>query len=377
MVIGAAVAILLTARMNVQVSSIEELQRAVQDAKPGTVIQIQSGTYRGGISFSNIHGTASKPIEIRGSSSAAPPIFVGGTSGLQFSNVSYLELRDLRFEKATGNGLNIDDGGSISTPSHHVTLRRIIVRDLPKGNHDGIKLSGVDDFRVESCQLERWGGSGIDLVGCHRGVIEQCTFRDGGDSGVQAKGGSSEVAIRKSRFLNAGLRSINLGGSTGMPYFRPSVAAMGNSRYEARNLTVEHCTFVGGGAPIAFVGCDGAVVKQNTIIDPGKWAIRILLETTAAGFVPCRNGVFEGNLIVFSSNNWSAGGVNIGPGTDAGSFKFTRNWWFCKDRPNSSKPSLPTAERDGVYGRDPLLTVLSDGTARLAKDSPAKGFGAE
>ena len=57
---------------------------------------------------------------------------------------------------------------------------------------------------------------------------------------------------------------------------------------EARNLVVEHNTFVGSDAPIAFVGVDGATVRFNTIHLPHRYAIRILQKTTAPGFVPCR-----------------------------------------------------------------------------------------
>lgn len=358
-----------------QVSNNAELQQAVLDARPGTVIQIQSGKYRGGVSFSNVHGQPGKPIVIRSASSVQPPVFFGGGSGMHFSNVSHLEIRDIWFFSATGNGVNIDDGGSVGKPSHHIVLSRLVVRDLPQGNHDGIKLSGVEDFRVEDCNLQKWGGSGIDMVGCRRGVIDDCDFKDGGDNGVQAKGGSSEIVIRNSRFVNAGQRGVNLGGSTGFAFFRPPLEKMGAEKYEARNLTVERCTFYKGGAPIAFVGCDGAVVRNNNFVDPDRWVVRILQETQAEGFVPSRKGVFERNLVVFSWNNWSAGGVNVGPMTEPSSFLFKSNWWFCRDRPNFSKPTLPTQEMDGRYGEDPKLTVTTEGLAVFAADSPARGFG--
>src|SRR6185503_2470517 len=104
-------------------------------------------------------------------------------------------------------------------------LRRVIVRDVGSdGNHDGVKLSGLDDFKVEECTVERWGkrGSAIDMVGCHQGVIRGCTIREGdetGANGVQMKGGSRDISLRACRFENAGGRAVNLGGSTGLPYF--------------------------------------------------------------------------------------------------------------------------------------------------------------
>jgi hypothetical protein len=45
--------------------------------------------------------------------------------------------------------------------------------------------------------------------------------------------------------------------------------------------------------------------------------------------------------------------INIGSGTDPKSFQFESNQWFAEDRPEFSKPRLPSVEKDGVYGRDP------------------------
>ncbi len=360
----------------ISVSTSAELQLVVRRAKPGTTILIEAGSYAGGVSISNLHGTKENPIIITGAKPLQRPRFTGGNSGIQLSSVSHIELRDLIIEKANHNGLNIDDGGTITIPSHHITLKRIVVSDLPKGNYDGIKLSGLDDFRVEDCTVWRWGGSGIDMVGCHRGAIKGCTFREGGDSGIQAKGGSSDVSVEACRFLDGGQRGVNLGGSTGAAFFRPSLLAMGETKYEARNIVVEGCTFVGGGAPIAFVGVDGATVRFNTFQNPGRWVMRVLQETSEPGFVPARRGVFSDNIVVFTVTNWASGGVNIGSGTEPQSFKFARNFWFCSDQPARSKPALPTVETNGIYGVDPLLTISTDGIGKVARHSPAGEVGA-
>lgn len=292
-------------------------------------------------------------------------------SGMHFSRVAFLDIRDIVIDATTGNGINIDDGGTITSPSHHVTLTNVHVTQTPRGNIDGLKLSGIDDFVVRGCVIEKWGGSGIDMVGCHRGVIEDCTFRNGGDNGVQGKGGTSDVVVRRSRFENAGQRSVNLGGSTGMQFFRPAGA-----KYEAHNLTVEGCTFIGSVAPIAFVGVDGAVVRFNTIYMPDRWAVRILQETVVEGFVPSRNGVFSDNIVVFSSAKWASGGVNVGPNTAPQTFKFERNWWYCTDRPGASTPQLPTREMNGTYGTDPQFVDAANGDLQLKAGSPASKHGA-
>ena len=78
-----------------------------------------------------------------------------------------MELQDLVFEKISGNGLNIDDGGTTGG-AHHVVLRGLRVQDIgSRGNEDAIKLSGIDDFEVVNCTVERWGsgGSAIETDG--------------------------------------------------------------------------------------------------------------------------------------------------------------------------------------------------------------------
>ena len=186
---------------------------------------------------------------------------------MHLTDPAYVELHDLVISKARGNGLNIDDGGSYDTPAHHVVLRRLVVRDVGSdGNHDGLKLSGLDDFTVEECTVERWGkrGSAIDMVGCHQGFLRGCTIREGdatNANGVQAKGGSRDISILQCRFENAGGRGVNLGGSTGLPYFRPKPQG-----YEAKDITVEDCTFLGSMAPIAFVGVDGATCPAQHVL---------------------------------------------------------------------------------------------------------------
>lgn len=374
----AALVLLVRSDNSVLVSTREQLIAAAQKAIPGTTILIAPGEYRGGIHLVNITGTRHSPIVIAAADKTNPPVFVGGGSTIQISDASFLELRDIVIKGASGNGLNIDDGGSPETPTHHITLRNIRVSDLPPGNHDGIKLSGLDDFKVENCTVERWGGSAIDMVGCHRGFINGGKFLNGGDSGVQMKGGTSDVTVQKCRFKNVAQRAINIGGSTGREYFRPVLTTIKTGeRYEAKQITVEGCTFIGGVSPIAFVGVDGAIVRFNTIYHPLRWAIRILQETATDDFLPCRNGRFESNLVVFRSDQWFSGGVNIGGGTSPQTFQFKKNFWFCSNRPERSKPTLPTTEIDGVYGQDPMLIDPTKGDLGVKPGSPAAKVGAD
>lgn len=360
----------------VTVNSRDELVQAIRDARPGTAILIAPGTYRGGLQFAGITGAKDRPVVLAAADPDNPPVFKGGASCLHLTDPAFVELRDLVLTGATVNGLNIDDGGSYGTPARHVVLHNLRVRDIgPEGNRDGIKLSGVDDFVVRNCTIERWGsgGSGIDMVGCHRGVIAASTFRHRGDNaanGVQTKGGSSEITIQWCRFENAGGRGVNIGGSTGRKYFRPKPEG-----FEARDITVEDCTFIGSMAPACFVGVDGAVVRYNTIYRPGRWIVRILQESQGAEFVPCQNGSFEHNLVVFRADELRTA-VNVGGGTAPQTFKFSNNAWYCLDEPRrSGRLSLPVEETDGRYGLDPQFVDEAKRDLRLKPTSPVRDAG--
>ena len=352
------------------------LKMALIAAKPGDEIRIKPGRYKGGISIKGLAGSALKPINIMASDSTQRPVFEGGESALYLSQVSYLKIDGLEITKSTANGLNIDHGGDISKPSHHIEIKNLKISEIGgRGNHDGIKLSGVDHFQVTNSLIQNWGGggSGIDMVGCHDGLIYETLFRGRGDdqsNGVQAKGGSSEIAIQACRFEYAGSRAVNLGGSTGLAYFSPKDAT-----YEAKNLKVMDCVILGSHAAVAFVGVDGAILMQNTLINPGKYVFRILQEQQGPRFVPCRLGVIEKNLVVYNGNQVSQS-TNIGPGTDSTSFELKANCW--SEMGGVLRP-LPHGipEKDGVYQISPTFLDMKQGDFRQTTGSKSRQYGSQ
>lgn len=359
---------------SVQVADDATLRAALRSAEPGTTIRIAPGTYRGGIHFDR-SGTADQPIVIEAADPAKPPVIQGGGAAIQLVGCSYVTLRNLRARGQTGNGFNCDDGGKMDASARGIVLEGLRVEDVgPRGNIDGIKLSGLTDFSVTGCIVEGWGGSGIDMVGCHNGVIERCTFRGkegfSQSNGIQTKGGTANIRITGCDFIDAGSRAINCGGSTGMAYFRPP-----DAKYEAKDIAIDNCRFTGSDAAVAFVGVDGAVFSRNTIHHPRIWILRILQETTADGFPPCRNVRFEQNLIVFRAQGLRAH-VNIGPNTAPHTFIFAHNWWYCDDAPARSRPTLPVNETDATWGINPNLDFDKNGLPVIPADSPVAGFGA-
>ncbi len=354
------------------------LSRAIEDAVPGTAIRFHAGTYPGGVYVRDVAGTAEAPIWI-GGLPGARPVLDGGTEGLHIIRGAFLVVHDLEVRGAGANGINCDDGGDYADPlaAHHVLFRNVSIHDIGgSGNQDCLKLSGLSDFVVADSQFARCGGalsgSGIDCVGCHRGVVARCEFDGHAGNAVQAKGGTTDIEIRWNRIHDGGARALNMGGSTGTEYFRPPLDATG-SNAEARRIRVIANIIEGSDAALAFVGCVDCVAVNNTIIDPEVWILRILQETQSNedyDFEPASRGRFINNLVAFRRSQIRTY-LNIGPATDAASFSFAHNLWFAADDPSRSGPLLPAPEFGAVVGLDPLL--LPDGSVDAA--SPAVGAG--
>ncbi|KAA0213548.1 MAG: hypothetical protein DYG94_12805 [Leptolyngbya sp. PLA3] len=357
------------------------IEAASRTATPGAAIRLAPGEYRGGATLTNLAGTPEAPIWIGSEPGGLRAVIRGGGSGLHLVRPQFVVVHDLEISGAGGNGLNVDDGGDFADAdaAHHVACERLFIHDIgDDGNQDGLKLSGIRDFQVFDCVIERCGGagsgSGIDMVGCHAGLIARCTLREISGTGVQCKGGTSEVDIRWSHFENAGHRALNIGGSTWHEYFRPPLDA-GSVNWEARNVRAQRNVIEGSQCAVAFVGATGCVASGNTIVRPGKWIVRILQETRSGPkfqFGLCGDNRFERNLIWFERHAVRSGvEVNIGPDTRAETTIFAGNLWFAGDDPTRSAPSLPAREQGAIIGRDPMLGDVDAGDFRPRPGSPA------
>lgn len=339
----------LASAADIAVSTPAELRAALPRLTDGDRLLIGPGEYPGGHYLAGI-----AKLTISAQDPKNPPVFVGGGNAWHFSRCPGLTVSHLSTRGQTNNGFNLDDGGDRENPVEGITLANLVILDIgPRGNHDAIKCSGLVGLTIRNCIIAGWGGQGIDLVGCHRSLVTGCRF-DGKEgfsasAGIQMKGGTSEVIVEKCRFKNAGERPLNLGGSTGLEFFRPA-----GVRYEAAKLIVRDNVIEGSLCAAAFVGVDGAEFTSNTILFPERWIFRILQETTEPGFVPCRNVRVAGNRIVFRREQIRSD-VNVGGNTAPETFIFEENFWFAEDRPGESKPQLPVEEWSGSYGIDPRV----------------------
>ena len=347
------------------------LALAVAVVQPGDTIVVHAGTYPGGLYFSNLQGTASQWITIR-SAPGETVIFEGGGNAIQLSDPAYLRLEGLIFQHQTGNGFNTDDGGTYDSPAHHVVFDGCIFRDISAtGNNDLLKLSGLDSFVVRNCQFLNGsaGGSGADMVGCHSGVFENNYFENQGSNCIQAKGGTAWIRIEGNFFKDGGQRALNLGGSTGLQFFRPDTA-----HYEAAYLQVYANIFVGSWAPIAYTGSVHVEVVNNTFYQPEIWVIRILQETVdPTRFLECGDNSFINNIIYLDHNLNTE--TNIGSNTRPETFLFSNNLWYNATLPNWTGPDIPTPDPNQMLNLDPLFLDPANDDFSISTGSPAAGAG--
>ncbi len=349
-------------------------------AVPGTAVVVHAGTYSGGTYIADLAGSAGAPIWIGGAPGEARPVIQGGSQALHLVRARYVIIHDMEVTGQTSNGINCDDGGDYGNDlaTHDLVFRNLYIHDVGSGgNQDCLKLSGVNDYFVIDNEIALCGGggsgSGVDHVGCHRGLIARNSFHDLSGNAVQSKGGAEDIEIRANMIVDAGERGLNMGGSTGFEFFRPPVADMA-APFEARDIRAVANVFVGAVTPMAFVGCVECLAANNTIVNPGNWLLRILQETTSLSgydFLPASDCTFINNLVYFSRSDISTY-VNIGPATAPSTFVFTTNLWYAHDSPGDSEPTnLPVTETGGLYGLDPGFTNGWE----IGPSSPAAGAG--
>lgn len=362
--------------------------RAAARITPGTAIQVHAGVYSGGIYLRALRGETNAPIWIVGAPGEPRPVIRGGNQGIYISRPRYVVLAHLEIAESNDNGINVDDGEEMANgdAARFVVFRDLDIHDTglqPSGVPDCLKMAGVNDFFVVDSRFARCGRAengavGVNGVGTHRGVVRGNRFRDNGFGGIQFKGASADIQIIGNRFDDIGWRGVNMGGATGGRFFRPPLVAS-EPNYEAARIEVAANLFVGGETAAAFVGCVDCLFARNTVVDPTRWALRILQETVALdafAFSPATRGRILDNLFFFERSALSTGeDINVGARTDSATFQIAGNHWYAHDRPAESAPRLPAfggSQNGSSNGTKPEFVDEANGNYQL-RDDPSVG----
>ena len=130
---------------------------------------------------------------------------------------------------------------------------------------------------------------------------------------------------------------------------------------------------------VAFAGCDGCVVANNTMIEPRGYVGWIVEENLQGQ--PSRNGHFINNLIVADNGHHlpNGGYLNIGGNVSPESFSAGNNLFHCVDCSGEFEPQADWDSRiidqDSLYGQAPLLLDYAGGDYRVSSSSPAVSAG--
>jgi hypothetical protein len=363
---------------------------ALIGATPGTAIRLHAGNYPGDVHVAGLAGTAEAPIWIGGAPGEDPPV-IGSADhdvAIQLAGARYVVLHDLEIAGTTGNGINVDDEGNYDDPEalSHVVFRNLAIRDIGTGgNNDCLKLSGANDFWVLDSEFSNCseGGSGIDMVGCHDGLISGNSFLGGGNA-VQTKGGSENIEIHGNRFVQSNGRAANLGGSTGFEFFRPPLSTTEDNA-EARDIRLVANVFDRPAEAIAFVGCVDCLAANNTVYLPTTRIIRILQETVSDEtytFLPASNGNVVNNVFFFTRAQVENDGraINIGADTSADTFTYTNNLWYASDDVDASEPASAyggATVNGTLAAEDPAFADGPGGNFTIESSSPAAAAGVD
>lgn len=161
----------------IEVSSMAELQAAVDTAVAGDLILLAPGTYQGELLIQNRSGEDGRPITIRGADGFGSVIDAGGFDGVKISNSDYIHIEGLKIENAN-RAIEIrdwvDNDGTIGNTIRGNLITDVTVGINARGNgragpgHNDLyivdnTLRGTNQFGDTSNAT--WDDEGIAVVG--------------------------------------------------------------------------------------------------------------------------------------------------------------------------------------------------------------------
>ncbi len=355
------------------VSPGQDWHQVAARVRPGDEIILMPGRHRPA-TLDRLQGARGNPITIRGLDPKRPSVIDASRYGLVLHQPQHVVIENIVITGATIAGLVVDDLDSTAAlyPNEQPppTLRKpwranLVIRNItitntgPQGKRHAIELSGLQDVRIHDVHIEGWGGSGLELIGCHGVAVESCRFSALDDysqrHAIQIRAGSERVNITQCHFQVIAGAVVVIGGSSKLREFRPEIPPDADSRshYEARHVQLQRCTFLGGACPIVLAHCDDTLIRNSTFIRPRHAVLCTTAEQTDNRIAFTGRAIFGGNLLV-----WEPGDlrrlVAIAPADDAESFVFEESLWW------STEPAKQRARLGKLPGarQTPQITDL-------------------
>ena len=112
----------------VNVSSLQQLDAAARNARPGDEIRLAAGTYAGGIHILGKSGSAAHPIVFTSQGVVRPVVQGTNDGGVQLEDANYYVLDNIEVHNEKGDGVYIRG-------SHDIVIRRCYVHDSLPGDY--------------------------------------------------------------------------------------------------------------------------------------------------------------------------------------------------------------------------------------------------
>jgi hypothetical protein len=324
---------------------------------PGDVIDLDSGTYAGGVTIQTpnltIQSAPGQQASIFASDSdSGPDSVIDFALGADGGKLLNLDISGGAFY-AIKTESNYDTGVVNPTGVGNLLIQncrihdsgRDVIKITPGSDH--ITLAGDEIFN--SGQRDPTNAEGIDNVNGSYMTVNDCYIHDIATNGLYAKGGAIGTVIENSKFVNIGLGGILLGQSTDYQWFNTSINP---ALYENLDGIVQGNTVVNTqDAGIALWAADNALVDGNTLVNVARSAQSAILITGTDHYLPsgaivhqtCTNATITNNTV--SGGNVSQAAVDIRQSALTGSLTLGNNQYACA----GGSPSF-TYEDRGYYG---------------------------
>jgi len=318
-------------------------------AQPGDELILMPGNHRP-VTLSNLTGEPGKPIIIRGLDPNHPPTIVAKRRGIVLHKPKHVVIKDIIITGATLTGILVDNKIPDITDvfnsqtitqqqpwSADLLIRNVTVLETgPKGKRHAIELRGLRDVRIIDSKFEGWGGSALEIVGCHNILVEKCTFNELENfsqyHAIQVRAGSTRVNITNCQFDVDCEGVVSLGAISKLNDFCPSIPANAKafSQYEARYVQLQHCVFKNGKFTIALLHVDDCLIRNNTFIRPRSAVLGVTHITDLRVVAVAKRGIFGGNLIIWEPGDMSRY-IYFSPKIDQTSFSIEQNLWWSSE----------------------------------------------
>lgn len=188
----------------VRVSTMPQLQKAAQEAKPGTIIAVRAGNYEGGLTLKDLHGTPQRPILLVSIDGQHAARIVGTEklAALQVTGISHAGIYGFHiWSRATEGDLGgIKIWGDWEKPARNIVIAGNKVTG--KGQ-DGIKVfNGAKEVIIAGNHIEgNWRQECIDMVSVEDSLLAYNTVGGWSKfSGLTMKAGSRNIEIARNHF---------------------------------------------------------------------------------------------------------------------------------------------------------------------------------